>query len=107
MNAVIVISSVALALYVAPLLPIVVALVTKSSASPGLKGTLLVVLAAVTALVAPAVQNGADINVDGKFLGSFVVTVLVALGAHFGLLKPTGITGEGGVVAEKVPGGLG
>ena len=105
--AVIIISSVALALYVAPLLPIVVALVTKSGASPALKGTLLVALAAVTALVAPAVQNGTGIEIDGRFLGSFVVTVLVALGAHFGLLKPAGITGEDGKVAQAVPGGLG
>lgn len=107
MLAAITLTSVALAIYVAPLLPIVVALVTKSTAAGWLKGSVLTVLAAVTALVAPAVQNGTDINVDGKFLGGFIVTVLVALGTHFGLTKPAGITGSDGSVAQLVPGGIG
>lgn len=105
--AVIVLSAVALEVYIAPLLPIVVALVTKASAPEALKAGVLAFLALVTALVAPAVQNGASITLDGAFLGRFVVALVIAIAAHYGLGKPLGITGSQGVVAQKVPGGIG
>lgn len=107
MVAVITLSAPAVALYAAPLLPLVVALVTKSRAHPALKAGLLAALAFVTALVAPAIQNGTDIDLDAKTLGTFVVTVVVAVAAHYGLLKPAGVTGADGKVASAVPGGIG
>lgn len=101
MFAAIVLSAPALALYAAPLIPVAVAFVTKANAHPGLKAGVLAVLAAVTALVAPAIQNGTDIEVDGRTLGTFVVTAVVAVAAHYGLTRPLGITGTDGAVAAK------
>lgn len=105
--AVIVLSVVVLELYVAPLLPLVVALVTKANAPPALKTGVLVFLALVVALVAPAVQSGSSITIDGPFVGRFAVALVVAIASHFGILKPLGVTGSEGAVAQKVPGGLG
>lgn len=104
MLAVVVLSAAALSLYVAPLLPVVVALVTKATAPGWLKGSILTILSGVTALVGPAVQNGADIKIDGAWLGQFVVVNVVALAVYFGLLKPAGVPAA---VQAKVPGGVG
>lgn len=104
MLAVIVISAVALALYVSPLLSLVVALITKATAPSGLKAAVLVVLSAVTAIVAPVVQNGGDLALDSKTLGAFAAVLIAAISAHFGVWKPLGLTGSAGVVsAMKIP----
>lgn len=107
MVAVIVLAVSALVLYVAPLLPIVVALVTKATAPAALKAGILVVLSVVSALVTQAIADGTDVKVDRGFLARLVVTLAVAVAAHFGVLKPAGITGSEGKVATAVPGGLG
>lgn len=104
--AVIVLSAVALSLYIAPLLPVVVGLITKSTAPSGAKGVLLVILAGIDALVAPAVHNGTSISLDTKFLGGFVVVLVVAIAAHFGILKPAGVTGTEGKVSTIMPNGV-
>lgn len=104
MLAVIVIAAVALAIYVAPILAIVVAIVTKADANAGVKAVVLTVLAGITAVVAPAVQNGSDLALDSKTLGAFVVVMIAAVAAHFGVLKPLGITGQDGAVARKTAG---
>lgn len=105
---VIVLTAAALALYVAPLLPVIVQLLTKASpTNTGVKAVVLVVLAVISSLVMPVVQNGGSITVDAKFAGTLVVTLLVAIGTHFGVTKPLGITGSKGLIARKVPGGIG
>lgn len=105
--AVILITSFALVTYVSPLLPIVVALVTKANAPPAVKATVLIVLALITALVADAIRTGSSIAINGLFLGRFAIALAVSIASHFGLLKPLGVTGSKGAVARKVPGGIG
>lgn len=107
MLAVLVLSAPALTLYVAPLIPVVVALVTKAKAPQWVKAGVLVVLAAVSALVTPVIQNGGSLTVDRAFVGAFAVSLVGAIAAHFGIGKPLGITGSEGVIAQNVPGGLG
>lgn len=96
-----------LAVVVAPLLPVVVALVTNRIAAGWLKAGALASLSFLTALFAPVIQSGADFKVDDLFVGNLIVVFLVAAISHFALLKPANITGADGVVARKAPGGIG
>lgn len=104
--AAIVVSASALTIYVAPLIPVIVAAVTKANAPSWLKAGLLVVLSAVSAAVTPVIQNGGSIHIDRAFLGAFVVSVVAAEVAHF-LGKAAGVTGSTGLVATKISGGIG
>lgn len=96
---VIVISAVALSLYVAPFLPIVVALVTKANAPPALKAVLLLFLSAVTAVVTPLIQNGGSLTIDKPFAIGFATTFVVAVASYYGLTKPLGLAGSESKVA--------
>lgn len=104
MVAVIVLSAAALSMYLAPLLPVLVGLVTKAATPGWFKGIALTLLSGVTAAIAPAIQTGTSIKLDGAWLGQFAVVNVVALAVYFGLLKPAGVTQK---VQAKVPGGLG
>lgn len=84
-------------------LPIAVALVTKSSASKQVKTATLIVLAA-------AITVGQSIIAAGQFevkdtLVTFVGLVLAAVAAHLGVEKPLGLTGSEGAFATE--GGIG
>lgn len=90
-------------------LPAVVALV-KSRWSSGRVGAL--VLLGLTVLTAVASEIIVDATGAATFSWQdvaerFVLLFVVAVAFHFGLLKPTGITGSQGVIAEKVPAGIG
>lgn len=104
---VITLSAPALTLWVAPFLPILVAFFTKRHAHPAVKAGVLAVLAVVSALVTAAIQNGSSIDLDKGFAQRLLVTGIVAVAAHYGLLRPAAVTGADGVVARKVEGGLG
>lgn len=95
-----------LVLALAGVVPVAVALVTKAAAPSWLKFTLLAVLSAVTALVIPPLQNGGSVVINDAFWGTFLAAVITAEVAHFGG-KALGVTGSEGLVAQKVPGGLG
>jgi hypothetical protein len=86
-------------------LPWLTALVTAREAHPGLKAVVLLLISAVTGIVAEWQGNP---TFDWK-LGAFgaVEAFVVAVLAHFGLWVPTGVTGAGGGIARAVPGGLG
>jgi hypothetical protein len=90
-------------LVVGSLLPIVVALVTKSSAPKSVKAGVLLVLSA-------AIAVGQDIVAAGSFevketILKFAALVLVAVGVHLGVTKPLGVTGSNGIAATE--GGIG
>jgi hypothetical protein len=38
---------------------------------------------------------------------SFALTFIASVGTHYGLLKPTGVTGTNGAIQVRVPGGIG
>lgn len=73
-------------------LPLLVGLVTTKSTNPGTRAVLLALLAMASQLLAEvikALETGTPYNLGmGLLLG--LVTFLVAVGTHYGLLKPTG-----------------
>lgn len=77
------------------LLPILVGLITRASTSAGLKGVLLLALAAVKVVI-EAWLTAVNTSVDFEFV-PVVVTVLInfviAVAVHYGLWKPTGVSG--------------
>lgn len=91
------------------ILPAVVALVRARWGSSRLGALLLVALSVVTAVAAEIVVDSVgDATFSWVDVGErFVLLFVVAVVAHFGLLKPTGITGSDGVIERKVPGGIG
>lgn len=81
-------------------LPMLVALVTARVASGSVKAVMLAALSAVAGVLAALVEVGGTLSaLDLNTVASAAVTTfLVAVGAHFGLLKPTGVTGSAGVI---------
>lgn len=86
------------------LIPILVALVTRQSASPGIKAAvnllLSIVAGALSAVVASATGEVATLEV-GSFVTSIGTAWITSIATHYGLLKPTGVTGTAGVVQRN------
>ena len=83
-----------LGLIVSTVLPLLVGLVTKTVTSPGKKAVLLALLAAVLAVLTEAlaaVQAGTTFDV-GRSVIVALAGFLVAVGMHFGMWKPTGLS---------------
>lgn len=77
------------------LLPIIVGLVSTKVTAAGTKALTLLALSVVTAFLTSllaAYQSGAE-NFDiGMSLLTMLVTFVIGVGVHYGLLKPTGTT---------------
>lgn len=98
-----------LTLLVSVILPILVALTTNRLASPGLKAVVLALLAALVGFLSElldALTDHTAFDVGAAVL-SWVTVFIVAVASHYGLLKPVGLTGSSGAVAQAVPGGVG
>ncbi|MFF2274223.1 hypothetical protein ACFVTX_18255 [Agromyces sp. NPDC058136] len=83
-----------LGLIVSTILPLLVGLVTNTVTSPGRRATLLAALAAVTGLLTEllaAVEAGVTYDL-GTGLVIALGMFLVAVGMHFGIWKPTGVS---------------
>ena len=102
--AAIVVSAVALTFYVAPFLPILVALVTKASAPGWLKAVVLLFLSGVSAAVTPVIQNGGSLEINKAFAVAFGLSYILAIASYYGLSKPIGVAGADGIVATKTAG---
>lgn len=92
-------------LVIGTVLPILVALITARFAASRFKSIILLFLATVTAI-------GQEILAVGEFevkstIVKLALLFLTSVGLHYGLLKPTGITGSNGAVQVNAPGGLG
>lgn len=90
-------------------LPMLVALVTNNVAAGGWKAIVLALLAAISGVVQELV-NAAGVleGFDWDTAASHAVwTFLFAVGLHFGLLKPVGITGKDNVIQNAQPRGIG
>lgn len=92
-------------LFVAFIIPILVALVTKRYADSAVKTLVLLVLAALLAVGTTVLDDGSFVLFDLIML--FAQNVLVAVVAHYGILKPVRVTGKEGAVAGAVPNGIG
>lgn len=77
-----------ISLVVAIGLPLLVALVTKASMSPGLKGALLAGLSAISAWLTEWLNSPQDNFVWSQFLITAVLTFVVAVAMHFGFWQP-------------------
>lgn len=86
------------------LLPPIVAAVTHRLASSVVKSLLLLALAAAGGVITSAGANALDWR---SLLDAFMTQFAAAVIAHYGLLKPTGITGSAGAIARALPSGLG
>lgn len=98
-----------LTLAINTVLPIVVAFVTSRFADSAVKALVLLLLSTVSGVlvgVLAAVEAGQAVDWS-HVLFTALVGYLVAAVAHFGLWKPTGVTGSNGVVQVKAPAGIG
>jgi|SRR6478735_6167461 hypothetical protein len=88
-------------------IPALVALLTKAAAPDWVKAVVNLLLAAIAGVLTPMVASGTD-DIDWKVTGLTILQVFVlSVVAHYGLLKPTGLTGGAGVISQAVPGGVG
>jgi hypothetical protein len=93
-------------LVLAAVLPILTALVTARFAASAVKTLVLVFLTVIsTALQQVFADNGELVWRDFLIITCF--QFFMSVGFHFGLLKPTGVTGANGFVAATVPQGVG
>lgn len=87
-------------------LPVLTALVTARLASGALKTLVLVLLTVISTALQGVFDDGGVLPVR-EFAIATTLQFLLSVGFHFGLLKPTGITGANGLVASAVPAGIG
>ena len=84
-------------------LPFVVAFVTKQNTLGKYKAIILLALSAVTSFVYQWQEYASgigDVDLANAALGA-VVAFVIAAATHYGLWKPTEVTGSTGVVATK------
>jgi hypothetical protein len=98
-----------LSFVISAVLPIIVTLVTAREASDGLKSWILIGLSGVNGFLTTwlsAVTSGIPFNIAEAIMTA-AIGFATAVIAHQGILLPMRVTGKDGVVARKVPGGLG
>ena len=93
-------------LVLAAVLPILTALVTARFANSSVKTLVLVALTVISTALQQVLADDGEL-VWRSFLYTTTFQFLMSVGFHFGLLKPTGVTGAGGLVASSVPQGVG
>ncbi len=97
-----------LALVATVLLPMLTAVITARLAHPGLKAGVLALLALVTTFVNELLTTGGIGSFDtSSWLATALGVFLAAVGLHYGLLKPTQVTGSQGVIQAAIEGGVG
>lgn len=89
-----------LTLLLSVILPMIVALITKQVASGTVKSITLLALAAVTGTLTSIQQQGGAFDWKHALLNT-IVSFVIAVGIHFGLLKEINVTGSEGVIQRK------
>lgn len=92
-------------LVIAVVLPNAVALVTAKVASSATKSILLLILAAIAGVVSQVVAASGTFHWKVAAI-SFAQIFIASVAAHYGLLKPTGVTGSDGIIQTSLPAGL-
>jgi hypothetical protein len=98
-----------LGLFVSVILPAIVALVTNRFATSQVKSLTLLALAALTGFLTElfnALDHGTGYDVRAGIF-SWAASFVVAVVSHYGLLKPTAVTGTNGLLATALPSGVG
>jgi hypothetical membrane protein len=93
-------------LALAVVLPMLTALITARYANSAVKTCVLVALSVIAVALQGVFQDDGILHVR-EFIIQTSLQFFMAVGAHFGLLKPLSVTGESGVVASAVPAGVG
>lgn len=93
-------------LLLAAVLPMATALITARAANSAVKTLVLVALTVIAVALQGVFQDEGILHVR-EFIITTCLQFFLAVGAHFGLLKPLSVTGESGVVQSTVPQGLG
>jgi hypothetical protein len=95
-----------LSFLIGTIIPIAVALVTKQTASRGIKAAVNALLSIAAGVLSVYVSEaqGEIVSID---VAAFVTAVgaawITSIATHYGLLKPTGITGGEGIVQSATP----
>ena len=89
-----------LTMVISVFLPMIVALVTKQLASGSVKAVLLLFLAAVTGTATQIAAANGVFDLKDAVVAT-VMSFIIAVGMHFGLLSPTGLTGSEGKIQTK------
>lgn len=105
-NIVVTIDEYWLTFLVSTILPMAVALVTQRLASGTVKSLTLVVLSLLTGWLTSLYATDGTFELKAAVVG-FFVSFVTAVGSHFGLLAPAGITGKNGAIAVSAPAGIG
>lgn len=87
-------------------IPFVVALVMARFADERIKSAITTVAAFVLALIQIAIEQDGNFDVP-TIVGQFVTMLVAAYFSHQFVWKPVGLTGDHGVIAKAVPGGVG
>lgn len=90
----------ALTFVVGSLIPALVALVTKARASDGTKAVVNALLSAIAGVLSLAILSGGTFDLEHALI-AVALTWFSSVAAHFGLLKPAGITGSTGVIQAR------
>lgn len=93
-------NTVAISTLVSLFVPLLVSVVTKQSASDGLKAVVNMVMVALTAVVTLAVTPGFSEITLSLVINTFVLSLVASITAYKGVWKPTGVAGT---VAAKLP----
>lgn len=80
-------------------LPMLVALITKKAAAGHVKALTLLALSAVNGALV-SIQATGGVFRPSVILPATIVSFVTSVGVHYGLLKPSGVTGSDGVLAE-------
>lgn len=91
-------------LVIGTILPMIVALITNQMASGTFKSLTLLFLSAAVAVGQEVVEAGA-LDVKQTIL-KLALLFLVSVGIHYGLLRPSGVTGQNGYIQENLTGGI-
>lgn len=93
-------------LVLAAVLPMLTALITARWANSAVKTVVLVLLSIIAVALQGVFDDDGILHVRAFFIQT-CLQFMLAVVAHFGLLKPLSVTGSSGVVATAVPAGVG
>lgn len=88
-----------LEILVSMVLPLIVGVVVKQVAHPAVKSITLAFLSAVTALATTGLGSNGEIGT--ATIAQAVLSFIIAVGAYYGLWKPTGVAGSVNTATEN------
>jgi hypothetical protein len=87
-------------------LPALTAFLAHQAASARVKTLILAGLSVVAGIANALIQSGGSVTFTQAGIWTLISFTIAAV-MHSGLLKPLGLTGSGGLIMTKFPGGLG